>query len=114
MAGVHVVWNLGPIAMARGGNPLPYLNAHVSLVGLRALLGMVGGVFLQRSLGSVAVFWAVAVSQVLGPVALLVRHLSRRQRPRLAPLWRARGRRYLAGRPWLPPLPLAVLRPRWW
>ena len=40
MTAVNLAWNIGPMALARGRDPLPYLNAHVALVGLRALVGM--------------------------------------------------------------------------
>ncbi len=39
MAFIHFVWNLGPVAFARGQNPLPYTSTHAALVGLRASVG---------------------------------------------------------------------------
>lgn len=39
MALIHFVWSLGPVAFARGGNPLPYTSTHAALVGLRASVG---------------------------------------------------------------------------
>jgi len=65
MGGVNLAWNLGPIVLARGGDPLPYLNAHVALVGVRALIGMVGGTVLLGAVGSRPVFWLVVVCELL-------------------------------------------------
>jgi Na+/melibiose symporter-like transporter len=65
MSAVNVAWNLGPIAMARGRDPIPYLNAHVAAVGLRAVVGMTAATALQETLGSRAVFLGVAVLEVL-------------------------------------------------
>jgi MFS family permease len=39
MALIHFVWNLGPVAFARGRSPLPYTSTHAALVGLRASVG---------------------------------------------------------------------------
>jgi hypothetical protein len=39
MALIHFVWNLGPVAFARGRNPLPYTSTHAALVGFRASVG---------------------------------------------------------------------------
>ena len=39
MACIHFVWNLGPVAFARDGNPLPYTSTHAALVGVRASVG---------------------------------------------------------------------------
>jgi MFS family permease len=71
MAGVHVAWNLGPIALARGRDPVPYLNAHLALVGVRALVGIVGGSMLQAAFGSRPVFWCVAGLEIVAAVGML-------------------------------------------
>lgn len=39
MAFIHFVWNLGPVAFAKQGSPLPYTSTHAALVGLRASVG---------------------------------------------------------------------------
>ncbi|MCG3184464.1 MAG: hypothetical protein ICCCNLDF_02584 [Planctomycetes bacterium] len=39
MALIHFVWNLGPVAFARGRSPLPYTSTHAALVGFRASIG---------------------------------------------------------------------------
>lgn len=49
MAVVHFVWNLGPVAFARGGNPLPYTSTHAALVGLRASIGFPIAYVLMRA-----------------------------------------------------------------
>lgn len=71
MAGVHVAWNLGPIALARGRDPVPYLNAHLALVGVRALVGMVGGTLLQDAFGSRPVFWTAAALELAAAAGML-------------------------------------------
>ncbi|MDJ0520702.1 MAG: MFS transporter [Planctomycetota bacterium] len=59
MSAVNVTWNLGPITMARGRDPVPYLNAHISLVGIRALVGMTGATLLHQAFGTAPVFLGV-------------------------------------------------------
>jgi MFS family permease len=70
MAGVNLAWNLGPLLLARGRDPLPYLNAHVALVGVRALVGMVGATLLQRAAGTAPVFAAVVALEVLAAAGM--------------------------------------------
>ena len=48
MAFIHFVWNLGPVAFARGQNPLPYTSTHAALVGLRASVGFPIGYALTK------------------------------------------------------------------
>ena len=71
MSAVNVVWNLGPITMARGRDPVPYLNAHLAAVGARALIGMPAGTVLQASLGTTSVFLGVAGLQVVAAISML-------------------------------------------
>jgi hypothetical protein len=77
MGGVNVAWNLGPIVIARGRDPLPFLNAHVALVGVRALIGMVAGAWIQASFGTKPVFWAVVALELVA--AVLMARLARRE-----------------------------------
>jgi MFS family permease len=70
MAGVSLTWNLGPILLARGRDPHPYLNAHISLVGVRALVGMVGATLVQQALGSRAVFVGVVGLEVVAAAGM--------------------------------------------
>jgi hypothetical protein len=70
MGFVHLAWNLGPIALARGGDPLPYLNAHLALVGVRALIGMVGGTLLLGIVGTRPIFAAVVACEILAAVGM--------------------------------------------
>ena len=76
MAGVHVAWNLGPIALARGRDPVPYLNAHLALVGVRALIGMVSGTLVQGWVGSRPVFWSVVVLELVAAAGMLATALA--------------------------------------
>jgi predicted MFS family arabinose efflux permease len=70
MAGVQVAWNVGPIMLARGRDPMPYLNAHVALVGVRAVIGMVGGTSIQKTFGSAAVFWCVFALELIAALGM--------------------------------------------
>jgi MFS family permease len=79
MGGVAVAWNVGPIVIARGRDPLPYLNAHVALVGVRALVGMVAGVWIQQSAGTAPVFWCVVVLELLAAFGMWL--VARRAEP---------------------------------
>lgn len=71
MAGVHVAWTLGPIMLARGRDPMPYLNAHVALVCIRAVIGMVAGAWIQYAAGTTPVLWCVVVLEVVAGSAML-------------------------------------------
>ena len=102
MSCVNVAWNLGPIALAQGRDPLPYLNAHIGLIGFRALIGMVGGTWAQQKLGSAAVFQGTIVLEAIAVVTMLVA-AGPGGRP-----WRARGRR---AEDVPPPAPEASLPP---
>ncbi len=79
MGGVNVAWNLGPIVLARGRDPLAFLNAHVALVGVRALIGMTAGATIQASFGTRPVFWLVVALELLAAALMfrLSRHESR-------------------------------------
>jgi predicted MFS family arabinose efflux permease len=81
MAGVSVAWNLGPIVLARGRDPLPYFNAHVALVGIRAVIGMPGGSVLQGHVSTTAVFACVVALEVAaaGGMLLLARAAEERR-----------------------------------
>ncbi|MGE0191276.1 MAG: MFS transporter [Planctomycetota bacterium] len=102
MSCVNVAWNLGPIALAQGRDPLPYLNAHIGLIGIRAVIGMVGGTWAQQELGSAAVFQGTIVLEALA-VLTMVAAAGPGGRP-----WRARGRR---AEDVPPPAPEASLPP---
>ncbi len=65
MSGVFLAWSLGPIHLARGRDTTPYLNAHLGLVGIRALVGMFAATLLQEHFGSRTVFgWVIALEVV--------------------------------------------------
>jgi hypothetical protein len=81
MSGVFLAWTVGPMLLARGREPLPYLNAHLGLVGFRALAGMVGATLLQQHVGSHGVFAVVAVLEVLAALGMLRLALAERRRP---------------------------------
>ncbi|MCA8917621.1 MAG: hypothetical protein KDB68_09455 [Planctomycetes bacterium] len=78
MAGVHFVWNLGPVSFARGGNPLPYTSTHTSLVGARALIGFPLGYVLMKIFPDslLPIFIGAVLMLIAGAVVML--HLDRR------------------------------------
>ena len=71
MSGVFLGWSLGPIQIARGRDLYPYLNAHLGLVGFRALVGMVSATLIQQHLGSRAVFLCVIALELVAAVGML-------------------------------------------
>jgi MFS family permease len=71
MSAVNVTWNLGPITLARGRDPIPYLNAHLSLVGIRAIIGMTAATALYGTLGSTGIFLGVIVLEVVAAALML-------------------------------------------
>lgn len=70
MSAVFLCWSLGPILLARGRDPYPYLNAHLGLVGVRALVGMVAATLLQQHFGSRAVFGCVIALEIVAAVGM--------------------------------------------
>jgi len=85
MAAVNVTWNLGPITMARGRDPIPYLNAHLALVGVRAVIGMTLATWIQQQHGSGAVFLGVVGIEIVAAGLMLWLALSTGRRWRLTP-----------------------------
>ena len=83
MSAVNVAWNLGPILLARGRDTVPYLNAHVAAVGVRALIGMTTATVLYQALGSGAVFLGVAGVEVVAACLMLWLAVSTRRRWRV-------------------------------
>jgi hypothetical protein len=57
--------------LARGRDTVPYLNAHVAAVGVRALIGMTTATVLYEALGSGAVFLGVAGIEVVAACLML-------------------------------------------
>lgn len=82
MSAVNVTWNLGPITMARGRDPVPYLNAHVAAVGVRALLGMTAATAIHEAVGTAPVFLGVVGLEVVAAALMfwLARSTGRRWR----------------------------------
>lgn len=72
MSCVHVAWNLGPIVLARGRDPLPYLNAHVGVIGIRALIGMTAGTTIHAHFGSQALFRGIVVVEIVAAVMMFL------------------------------------------
>jgi hypothetical protein len=51
MAGLNVVWNLGPMHLAPRGKARDYMGVHVTLVGVRGLIGPPLAIVLREALG---------------------------------------------------------------
>lgn len=83
MSAVNVAWNLGPITLARGRDPIPYLNAHVAAVGVRALIGMTAATALHQAFGSTPVFAGVIGLQIVAAVLMFWLAVSTGRRWRL-------------------------------
>ena len=71
MCMVNITWNLGPLTMARGRDPEPYLNAHVALVGVRAIIGMTAATFVHQAAGSRPVFLGVIGFELIAAALML-------------------------------------------
>ncbi|MDA1195004.1 MAG: MFS transporter [Planctomycetota bacterium] len=71
MACVGITWNLGPITLARGRDPVPYLNAHIGAVALRAIVGMTAGTAVYGLAGSAPVFLGVVALEIIAAVLML-------------------------------------------
>jgi len=56
MAGVGIVWNLGPLSFAKEGEGRRYAAAHVALVGLRSVIGPVLGYVIAQTISLRATF----------------------------------------------------------
>ena len=80
MSGVHFAWNLGPVAFARGSNPLAYTSTHTSLVGARSLIGFpISYVLMKAFPESLTPIFIGAVAMLLVAVLIIFR-LDRRMR----------------------------------
>jgi len=56
MAGVHIVWMLAAIFFARTEDSAPYSGIHVTLVGVRGLIGPLAGYVINEIWGAYVVF----------------------------------------------------------
>jgi len=56
MAGVHIVWMLAAIFFARNEDSAPYSGIHVTLVGVRGLIGPLAGYVINEIWGAHVVF----------------------------------------------------------
>jgi MFS family permease len=71
MSGVFLGWTLGPIHLAGDRDPAPYLDAHLGLVGIRSVVGMTAGVWIQQQLGTHAVLWCVIVLEIVAALGMV-------------------------------------------
>ena len=71
MCMINITWNLGPLTMARGRDPEPYLNAHVALVGIRAIIGMTAATVIHQAVGSRPIFLGVIGLELIAAALML-------------------------------------------
>jgi MFS family permease len=71
MAGVSIVWTMGPILFAPPGSSARYMGVHLALVGVRALIGTALGGFVAEVFGSSRPTFALA-AVFFGTGALLM------------------------------------------
>ncbi len=77
MAGVQVVWNLGPMQLAPRGKARDYMGVHVTLVGLRAAVAPPLAIVLRQVVGVHAALGVGSAFALAG--ALLTRRASQRE-----------------------------------
>jgi MFS family permease len=80
MALVNVTWTLGPLTMAGERSAHRYMGAHVSLVGIRGLIGYPLGLLLMRLASSRATFAAALALEVAAAAIMLSLHRKRSAR----------------------------------
>ena len=68
MAGVGIVWNLGPLAFAAEGDGRKYAAAHVALVGVRSVVGPPLGYLIAETISLRATFGVSAVMVAIAGV----------------------------------------------
>jgi MFS family permease len=71
MAGVSIVWTMGPVHFAPPGASARYMGVHLALVGVRALIGNALGGFVAEVFGSSRPTFALAAA-FFGTAALLM------------------------------------------
>lgn len=69
MAGVNIGWNVGSISFAPPGHGSHYQGIHVSVVGIRGLLGPAIGFLVYKLLGMVQVFGLACLLLVLASLS---------------------------------------------
>ena len=80
MSGINVAWSLGPVYFAGSNDSSGYSGAHVTLTGVRGLIGPLAGALVLNYLGFAPVF---ATSAVLFTAASIAMFWLRRREERL-------------------------------
>ena len=76
MAGLNVVWNLGPMHLAPRGKVSDYMGVHVTLVGVRGLIGPPLAILLREAIG---VHAAIAVGALFALTAAITTRRAERR-----------------------------------
>lgn len=76
LAPIQIAWTMGPILFARNRDAATYMGVHVTMVGLRGLVGNPLGLFLLETVGSRAAF--LVSSALFALSAVLMWRLNRR------------------------------------
>lgn len=83
MTGVNIAWTMGPILFAGRRDAASYMGIHVTMVGIRGLLGNPIGLLLLQTIGSRPTFLVASVLFGLGTLVMI--RLDRRMRSAGAP-----------------------------
>lgn len=79
MSGVNVVWSVGPVYFAGSSDTSGYSGAHVTLTGVRGLVGPLAGALALNYLGFAPVFIASALLFTAASVGMYRLHRRERQ-----------------------------------
>jgi hypothetical protein len=79
MAGVNIGWTMGPIYFAGSRDAARYMGVHVTMVGIRGLVGNPVGLLLLETVGSRGAF--LVAGGCFAAAAVLAWRLDRELRP---------------------------------
>jgi MFS family permease len=74
MSGIHVAWSMGPVMFAGSRDSSSYSGAHVTLTGLRGVIGPIAGALVKMYFGYTPVFVISAVLFILGALGMAILH----------------------------------------
>lgn len=83
MSPINIAWTMGPILFAGRRDAATYMGVHVTMVGIRGLIGNPMGLVLFKSFGSRTTFLVASLFFVLATLVMI--RLSRRLKPGVLP-----------------------------
>lgn len=81
MSGIHVAWSMGPVMFAGNRDSSNYSGAHVTLTGLRGVIGPIAGALVKMYFGYTPVFIVSAALFILGALGMAILHHKFRVNP---------------------------------